>query len=168
MYGALIVQLCELSCPQSSTLSTTNQIVKMCIATTSQKTGNSSNYWACNFFADYPSHLNDGFFEVYGVFLLETIQTALSGADLYYWFGSGYGNMDHLSDPYASAFDVPIIGSMVAGAVQFFFVYRVWVLSDRKSWWLCFVISVVSPLYSHGPIIQPGLIVVCRALLLTL
>jgi len=80
----------------------------------------------------------------YGVFLLETLQTALNGADMYYWFVSGYGNMDHLSDPYASAFDVPIIGSIVAGAVQFFFVYRVWVLSDRKSWWLCFIISVSS------------------------
>jgi len=80
----------------------------------------------------------------YGVFLLETLQTALSGADMYYWFGSGYGNMDHLSDPYASAFDVPIIGSIVAGAVQFFFVYRVWVLSNKKSWWLCAIISVSS------------------------
>lgn len=52
--------------------------------------------------------------------------------------------MDHLVDPYAAAFDVPIIGSLVSGAVQYFFVYRVWVLSDKKSWWLCFVISVVS------------------------
>ena len=143
-------------------------MVKMCTATTSQKTGSYSNYWACEFFANYSAHLNDGISEVYGVFLLETLQTALSGADLYYWFGSGYGNMDHLSDPYASAFDVPIIGSIIAGIVQFFFVYRVWVLSGRKSWWLCFVISVVSPLYSYGPIIQPRAHVVCRALLLTL
>ncbi|KAF8486808.1 hypothetical protein DFH94DRAFT_700772 [Russula ochroleuca] len=43
---------------------------------------------------------------VYGIFLLETLQTALTGADLYYWFASGFGNMDHLLDPYASVFDV--------------------------------------------------------------
>jgi hypothetical protein len=124
----------------------------MCIASTSRRTGSSSNYWVCDFFADYSAHLNDGISEAYGVFLLETLQTALSGADLYYWFGSGYGNMDHLTDPYASFLDIPIIGSIVAGAVQFFFVYRVWVLSNKKSWWLCFIISVVSRLYSSSPI----------------
>jgi hypothetical protein len=140
----------------------------MCIATTSRKTGSSSNYWARDFFADYSAYLNDDISEAYGVFFLETLQTALSGADMYYWFGSGYGNMNHLSDPYASAFDVPIIGSIVAGAVQFFFVYRVWVLSNKKSWWLCAMISVVSRLYISSPIIQTRAHVICRALLLTL
>jgi hypothetical protein len=81
---------------------------------------------------------------VYAVFFLETLQTALSGADLYYWFASGFGNMDHLIRPYASAFDVPIIGAMVSVAVQYFFAYRVWVFSDKKSWWLCLIICVVS------------------------
>ncbi|KAF8486811.1 hypothetical protein DFH94DRAFT_841285 [Russula ochroleuca] len=83
---------------------------------------------------------------LYGIFFLETLQTALTGADLYYWFASGFGNMDHLIDPYASAFDVPIIGSIVSGAVQYFFVYRVWVLSEKKSWWLCVIISIFSGL----------------------
>jgi hypothetical protein len=87
--------------------------------------------------------------------MLETLQTALSGGDLYYWFSSGFGNIDHLMDPYASAFDVPIIGSIVSGAVQYFFVYRVWVLSDRKSWWLCVVISVVSQTYGSNIVMQP-------------
>jgi hypothetical protein len=94
------------------------------------------------------------FFIVYGLFLIETLQTALSGADLYYWFASGFGNMDHLLDPYLSSFDVPIIGSIVSGIVQYFFVYRVWVLSGRKSWWLCVIISVVSRLYSSNLCIQ--------------
>ncbi|KAF8486813.1 hypothetical protein DFH94DRAFT_841287 [Russula ochroleuca] len=81
---------------------------------------------------------------LYGIFLLETLQTALTGADLYHWFASGFGNMDHLLDPYASVFDISIIGSIVSGAVQYFFVYRVWVLSERKSWWLCVIISILS------------------------
>ena len=154
MYGALVVQLCELNfcVPAQVTILFADQIVKMCIATTSRRTGISSNYWACDFYSGHSAYLNDGIFEAYGVFILETLQTALNGADMYYWFGSGFGNMDHLLDPYASAFDVPIIGSIVAGAVQFFFVYRVWVLSDRKSWWLCFIISVVSRLFSFSPI----------------
>ena len=92
---------------------------------------------------------------VYGIFLLETLQTALSGRDLYYWFASGFGNMDHLLDPYAASCDVPIIGSIVSGAVQYFFVYRVWVPSDRKSWWLCVTISLVSRLYGSNLITRP-------------
>ncbi|KAH9068063.1 hypothetical protein EDB83DRAFT_2519177 [Lactarius deliciosus] len=63
---------------------------------------------------------------VYSVFLVETLQTALTGADLYYWFVSGFGKMDHLTAPYESPFDVPIIGAIVALIVQFFFVYRIW------------------------------------------
>ncbi|KAH9035697.1 hypothetical protein EDB84DRAFT_1214657 [Lactarius hengduanensis] len=81
---------------------------------------------------------------VYAVFLIETLQTALTGADLYYWFVSGFGNLEHLTSPYASPFDVPIIGSIVSLIVQFFFVYRIWVLSGRTSWLLCLVICLVS------------------------
>jgi len=64
--------------------------------------------------------------------------------------------VDHLRDPYAASFDVPIIGSIVSGIVQFFFVYRVWVLSNRKAWWYCVLIAVVSRLYSAKDIIQTG------------
>jgi hypothetical protein len=106
-------------------------------------------------FSDYSAYLKNSFSIVYIVFFLETLQTALSGADLYYWFGSGFGNMDHLVDPYVSSFDVPIIGSIVSGAVQYFFVYRVWVLSDRKSRWLCLAIAVVSQSHGSRPITQP-------------
>ena len=81
---------------------------------------------------------------MYSVFLVETLQTALTGADLYYWFVSGFGNMDHLTAPYVSAFDVPIIGSIVSFTVQLFFVYRIWVLSGKSSWFLCLIICLVS------------------------
>jgi hypothetical protein len=84
-------------------------------------------------------------FTVYGIFLLETLQTALTGADLYYWFVSGFGNINHLATPFASCFDVPIMGSVVSLSVQFFFVYRIWVLSKKKSWWLCILICLVKP-----------------------
>jgi len=81
---------------------------------------------------------------VHSVFLLETLQTALSGADLYYWFASGFGDMNHLASPYASPFDTPIMGSLVALCVQIFFVYRIWVLGKRAAWWLCVLISLCS------------------------
>ncbi|KAI0252246.1 hypothetical protein BJV78DRAFT_1374020 [Lactifluus subvellereus] len=81
---------------------------------------------------------------VYAIFLLETLQTALSGADLYYWFISSYGNLARLTSPHLSAFDVPIIESVVSLGVQFFFAYRIWVLSLKKSRWLCLVICLCS------------------------
>lgn len=83
---------------------------------------------------------------VLGVFLMETLQTALSCADLYYWFASGFGDMNRLASPYASPFDVPIIGSVVALAIQFFFVYRIWLLGNKGYWywWLSGVICVIS------------------------
>ncbi|KAI0270139.1 hypothetical protein BGY98DRAFT_276028 [Russula aff. rugulosa BPL654] len=87
---------------------------------------------------------------VYSIFLLETLQTALSGADVYFWFASGFGQVDRLRDPYAASFDVPIIGSIVSGIVQFFFVYRVWVLSNKKSWLYCVLISVCATLDTVG------------------
>jgi len=81
---------------------------------------------------------------VCGVFLLETLQTALNGADLYYWFASGFGDMNHLASPFASFLDAPIMGAVVSLCVQFFFVYRIWVLGKRETWWLCILICLCS------------------------
>jgi hypothetical protein len=92
-----------------------------------------------------PFPLPNGSNIVYAICFLETLQTALTGADLYYWFISGYGDMLRLSSPYASPFDVPIIESVVSLCVQFFFSYRIWVLSMKQTWWLSLVICLVSP-----------------------
>jgi len=81
---------------------------------------------------------------VYCVFFLETLQTALNGADLYYWFASGFGDMNHITSPYASAFDTPIMGAAVSFLVQMFFVYRIWVLGKRRTWWICVLIILSS------------------------
>ncbi|KAI9445765.1 hypothetical protein BJY52DRAFT_1194050 [Lactarius psammicola] len=77
---------------------------------------------------------------------LSLTSTALSGADLYYWFVSGFGDMNHLASPYASSFDVTIIGSVVSLTVQFFFAYRLWLLGNKKYWCWCLsgVICVIS------------------------
>ncbi|KAF8498151.1 hypothetical protein F5888DRAFT_1803073 [Russula emetica] len=82
---------------------------------------------------------------VYAVFLLETVQTALTGADVYYWFASGYGDMNRLTTPFANAIDIPIVESIVSAMVQFFYTYRVWILSN-KSWWFCSFICLFSTL----------------------
>jgi hypothetical protein len=80
---------------------------------------------------------------VYSIFFLETAQTALSGADLYYWFAAGFDDLYQLTTPFASFFDLTIMGSVVSLCVQFFFVYRIFVLSKKRSRWLCGIICLV-------------------------
>ncbi|KAI0263185.1 hypothetical protein BC834DRAFT_957853 [Gloeopeniophorella convolvens] len=82
---------------------------------------------------------------VYGIFFMETLQTILSGADLYYWFVEGFGNLNHLVNPHTSPYNTPIIGAIISMTVQFFFSYRIWVMSGRKNAWrLCAVICLFS------------------------
>jgi hypothetical protein len=68
----------------------------------------------------------------------------MSGVDMYYRFASGFGSLQHLIDPYLSPFVGPIIGAIVSLTVQYFFAYRVWIMSNRKSFWLCLLICTVS------------------------
>jgi len=58
---------------------------------------------------------------VYGVFLVETVQTVISGVDMYYRFATGFGSLEHLIDPYLSPFVGPIFGAIVSLTVQYFF-----------------------------------------------
>jgi len=81
---------------------------------------------------------------VYTVFFLETIQTALAGADVYHWFISGYGDMNHLAAPVTTAFDIPILESMVSLCGEFYFVYRIWMLGGKGSGWFCLLICLCS------------------------
>jgi hypothetical protein len=84
------------------------------------------------------------------VFFIETLQTALSGADLFYWFADGFGDIDRLKVPHAAAFDVPMIGAVISTIVQFFFSYRVWVLSNKGYRWLCLIIIICTVSQSYG------------------
>jgi len=70
---------------------------------------------------------------VYSVYVLELLQVCCAAADLYYWFGSGFGDISHLDNVYLSAFDAPLLGSVIALIIQLFFCYRIWKLrvSDR-------------------------------------
>ena len=102
-------------------------------------------------------------FSVYIVFFLETAQTALSGADLYLWFVTGFGNLEYLTGSAFQFFDVPILGSVVSLIVQFFFAYRILVLSEKRSWWLCIIICLVSLLQKvPEPPHHPSIALCCQ------
>ncbi|KAI0065683.1 hypothetical protein BV25DRAFT_1821343 [Artomyces pyxidatus] len=80
---------------------------------------------------------------VYTVLLFESLQTAFTGADIYYWFAEGFGDLFRLQDPYISPFDIPFMSALIAFIIQTFFCYRIWVLK-KSLWWLCFIIIAVS------------------------
>jgi hypothetical protein len=115
----------------------------MSTPTTSWAIGYSSSCLARHFFNNHMVFLSNNPSVVYAIFLLETVQTVLTGVDLYLSFASGFGHMYRLTRPNMSAFDVPIIESMVSLTVQLFFAYRVWILSDKKSLRFCLAICVV-------------------------
>jgi hypothetical protein len=89
----------------------------------------------------------------YFVFLLETTQTALTGADAHYWFIQGFGNMEQLKKSHYAPIDIPIIDSIISLVVQEYFCYRIWTLNKRLLW-PCVAIAIVrAPLFflKQGP-----------------
>jgi hypothetical protein len=80
---------------------------------------------------------------VYFVFFLETLQTALTAADVYYWFVAGFGNADRLTgDSHFYAIDGIAMNIPISLIVQGFYCYRIWTLNKR--WlWICVVIAIV-------------------------
>ncbi|GLB45495.1 hypothetical protein LshimejAT787_2300550 [Lyophyllum shimeji] len=86
---------------------------------------------------------------VYGTYIIEIAQTAMTAADLYYWFASGYGNMIHLGHVYISPADTPILCGIIAVIVQCFFAYRIFML--RRSYlWICILIVLTALLQTAG------------------
>ncbi|KAI9433741.1 hypothetical protein H4582DRAFT_1819335, partial [Lactarius indigo] len=78
----------------------------------------------------------------YFVFLVETVQTALSGANLYYWFVVGFGNVEHLENFHFAPVDIPVLTAVISFIVQGYFCHRIWVLNSRSSR-ICWVIAMV-------------------------
>ena len=78
---------------------------------------------------------------VYFAFALETTQTVLTGADIYYWFISGFGNFERLYSSHYGPIDIPIMISVISLMIQMYFCYRIWILT--RNVWLCTVIAVV-------------------------
>ncbi|KAI9445949.1 hypothetical protein H4582DRAFT_2069312 [Lactarius indigo] len=95
--------------------------------------------YSCNF----PDDKRSVQFLAYFVFLLETVQTALTGADIYHWFVDGFGDVERLAHSHFSSINSPIMRAIISPIVQGYFCYRIWVLNKRLSW-ICWVITVIA------------------------
>ncbi|KAH8984017.1 hypothetical protein EDB92DRAFT_1951079 [Lactarius akahatsu] len=89
---------------------------------------------------NFPDDRRSVKFLAYFVFVLETVQTALTGADIYYWFVDGFGNVERLARSHFSSIDSPVMRAVISLIVQGYFCYRIWVLNKRSSW-ICWVIA---------------------------
>ncbi|KAF5349351.1 hypothetical protein D9758_011801 [Tetrapyrgos nigripes] len=79
---------------------------------------------------------------VYGLFVLDILQTALVTADAFHWFVFGFGNLDQLDDTFLNSWDVPMLDAVISLIVQCFYSWRIYVLTS--SWILPGIIVLVS------------------------
>ncbi|KAF8470495.1 hypothetical protein DFH94DRAFT_212701 [Russula ochroleuca] len=85
----------------------------------------------------------------YFVFLLETSQTALTGADVHYWFIQNFGSAERLASSHYAPIDIAIMDSIISLVVQEYFCYRIWTLNKRLLW-PCVLIAMVGAVQSTG------------------
>ncbi|TFK37454.1 hypothetical protein BDQ12DRAFT_608009, partial [Crucibulum laeve] len=68
---------------------------------------------------------------VYGIFVLETTQTILIVHDTFLGFVVHFGDRIALTKVQMAWFSVPILGSIVGGAIQVFYAVRIRILSEK-------------------------------------
>jgi hypothetical protein len=84
---------------------------------------------------------------VYFVFVFEIVQTAMTGADMYFWFAAGFGNVLELANSQLSPIDIPFFVAFMSLIVQSFFAYRIYTI--KKSFWFAVgAIVIVSHMLS--------------------
>jgi hypothetical protein len=69
---------------------------------------------------------------VFGLYLLETVQTILVTHDLFHAYAIGFGNLSQLESAQLEWLSVPILSGIVSCTVQMFFAYRIFLLSGSK------------------------------------
>ncbi|KAF8265004.1 hypothetical protein EI94DRAFT_1737038 [Lactarius quietus] len=90
---------------------------------------------------NFPNDRRSVKFIAYFVFFLETVQTALTGSDVYYWFIAGFGDVERLAHSHFAPVDIAFNSAIISLIVQGYFCYRIWVLEKRLSW-ICWIIVV--------------------------
>ncbi|KAF8876245.1 hypothetical protein BD779DRAFT_1677853 [Infundibulicybe gibba] len=69
---------------------------------------------------------------VLGLYLTETLQTALITHDAFKTFAMDYGNLATLRNAQLEGLSTPTISAIVSCTVQLFFTYRIFILSESK------------------------------------
>ncbi|PBK61336.1 hypothetical protein ARMSODRAFT_1008877 [Armillaria solidipes] len=70
---------------------------------------------------------------VYGIYIVEFVQTILLSHDAFAMFGYGFGDLDALTDIHFNWLIVPIMSAVTACVGQGFYAYRILILSKSRS-----------------------------------
>ncbi|KAJ7820703.1 hypothetical protein B0H14DRAFT_3147033 [Mycena olivaceomarginata] len=79
---------------------------------------------------------------VYGLALLDILQTIMVTADAFHWFVYGFGNMAQLDQTFLNSWDVPVLDAIISLVVQAFYCWRIYFL--RKTFIIPVLILLVS------------------------
>ncbi|KAF7290274.1 hypothetical protein MIND_01341200 [Mycena indigotica] len=63
---------------------------------------------------------------VYGLAMLDVLQTAMITADAFHWFCFGFGDMAQLNETFLNSWDVPFLDALIALVVQAFYCWRIY------------------------------------------
>ncbi|KAH0578509.1 hypothetical protein H2248_003650 [Termitomyces sp. 'cryptogamus'] len=69
---------------------------------------------------------------VYGVYLLESLQTVIITHDAFASFGAGFGSFEALDNIQLTCLSIPILSGIVGCVVQMYYAYRINILSKSK------------------------------------
>lgn len=81
---------------------------------------------------------------VWGCYIFELLQIILSTRDAFRDFGTGWGDMRELDAVGWLWFSVPVMSAIISMAAQFFFAWRIWVLSGSAHLFMPLLIIVIS------------------------
>ncbi|PBK86500.1 hypothetical protein ARMGADRAFT_1086347 [Armillaria gallica] len=70
---------------------------------------------------------------VYGIYVVEFVQTILVSHDIFATFGYGFGNIEALTEVHFNWLIVPIMSAAAAGVGQGFYAYRIFILSRSRT-----------------------------------
>ncbi|KAK0493027.1 hypothetical protein EDD18DRAFT_1078693 [Armillaria luteobubalina] len=69
---------------------------------------------------------------VYGLYIVEFVQTMLITHDSFAMFGYGFGDIKALTDVHFYWLSIPVLGGLAAGVGQMFYAYRIFILSKSR------------------------------------
>ncbi|KAJ7884577.1 hypothetical protein B0H14DRAFT_3857086 [Mycena olivaceomarginata] len=79
---------------------------------------------------------------VYGLALLDILQTVMVTADAFHWFVYGFNDHIQLDEPFLNPWDVPVIDSVISLIVQAFYCWRIYII--RQGVFIPVLIVIVS------------------------
>ncbi|KAK0484821.1 hypothetical protein IW261DRAFT_859690 [Armillaria novae-zelandiae] len=84
------------------------------------------------YYLAFPNDRRFAKYLVYGIYIIEFVQTVLITHDVFATFGYGFGDIDALTRTNSFWLAVPIMSAVAAGVGQVFYAYRIFILSKSQ------------------------------------